>query len=150
MDKGVVLTRIFDAPRRLVFKVWTDPKHMAEWWGPNGFTNSVCELDLRTGGAIRIDMKGPDGTVYPMTGVFREIVAPERIVFTAWCAADETGKTCVETLNTILFAEHNGKTKLTLQAVVVKSTREGAAAIAGMEPGWTQTLERLADYLSKL
>jgi len=150
VEKRVVITRIFDAPRELMFKVWTDPKHMAEWWGPNGFTNPACELDLRIGGAIRIDMKGPDGTVYPMTGVFREIIEPERLVFTAWCVADEDGKFCVEILNTIVFAEHNGKTKLTVQAVVVKSTPEGAGALAGMEPGWTQTLERLDDYLSNL
>jgi uncharacterized protein YndB with AHSA1/START domain len=68
-EQELVLTRVFDAPRELVFKVWTDPKHLARWWGPRGFTNPVCELDLRPGGAILIHMRGPDGTVYPMTGV---------------------------------------------------------------------------------
>src|SRR6266576_3421118 len=70
---NLVLTRVFDAPRELVFKAWTDTKHMAQWWGPNGFTNPVCELDARAGGAIRIDMRAPDGAVYPMKGVFEEI-----------------------------------------------------------------------------
>src|SRR5437016_584736 len=79
--REVVITRIFDAPRELVFKAWTDPKHMAQWWSPKWFTNPVCELDVRPGGAILIHMAGPDGVVYPMKGVFQEIVAPQRLVF---------------------------------------------------------------------
>jgi len=82
-EHELVPTRVFDAPRELVWKVWTDPKHVARWWGPHGFTNPVCELDVRPGGAIRIHMRGPDGTVYPMTGVYLEVVEPERIVFTS-------------------------------------------------------------------
>ena len=68
-DREIVLTRVFDAPRELVFKVWTNPKHVALWWGPHGFSNPFCELDLRPGGAILIHMRGPDGIVYSMTGV---------------------------------------------------------------------------------
>ena len=68
----VVLTRVFDAPRALVFKIWTEPHHLAKWWGPRDFTNPVCELDVRVGGKILIHMHAPDGTVYPMTGTFRE------------------------------------------------------------------------------
>src|SRR5687768_2336267 len=82
-ETEVVLTRLFDAPRALVFKVWTEPRHLAQWWGPRDFTNPVCELDVRVGGSILIHMRAPDGRVYPMTGTFREIVAPERLVFTA-------------------------------------------------------------------
>ena len=67
------ITRIFDAPRAVVFKVWTESEHVAKWWGPYGFTNPVCEVDARPGGAIRIDMRGPDGVVYPMGGIFHEI-----------------------------------------------------------------------------
>src|ERR1700739_5045499 len=81
-EREVIITRIFDAPRELVFKAWTDPKHVAQWWGPKGFTNPVCELDVRVGGAIRIHMRSPDGSVYPMKGEFREIVPPERLRFT--------------------------------------------------------------------
>ena len=86
----LVLTRVFDAPRELVFKAWTDAKRVAQWWGPHQFTNPVCELDARPGGAIRIHMRGPDGTVYPMTGVYQEVVEPERIVFTS-AALDAAG-----------------------------------------------------------
>jgi Activator of Hsp90 ATPase homolog 1-like protein len=70
-EQELVLTRVFDAPRELVFKAWTDPKCVAQWWRPRGFTNPVCEVDVRPGGAIRIHMRGPDGTVYPMTGVYQ-------------------------------------------------------------------------------
>lgn len=78
----LVITRTIDAPCSLVFNAWTDPRHMAQWWGPHGFTNPVCELDVRPGGAIRIVMRAPDGTDYPMTGVFHEIKEPERLVIT--------------------------------------------------------------------
>jgi uncharacterized protein YndB with AHSA1/START domain len=147
-DRQYVFTRVFDAPRSLVFKVWTDPKHVAQWWGPHGFTNPVCELDVRPGGAIRIHMRGPDSTVYPMTGVYREIVEDERLVFTS-AALDAEGKPLFEVLSTVTFAEHGGKTTLTLQARVVKSTAEAAPYLEGMEAGWTQSLERLAAYVAK-
>jgi len=146
-EQELVLTRVFDAPRELVFKVWTDPKHVAQWWGPHGFTNPVCELDLRPGGAIRIHMRGPDGTVYPMTGVYQEIVEPERIVFTS-AALDEKGHPMFEVLTTVTFAELGGKTKQILRARVIKKTAQAAPYLAGMEAGWTQSLERLAAYVA--
>ncbi len=132
-----------------MFKAWTDPKHVAQWWGPNGFTNPVCELDVRPGGAIRIDMRGPDGVIYPMKGVFHEIVEPERLVFTSSALEDEKGNPQLAVLTTVTFAEHNGKTKLTLQAVVVKSGPAAAGALAGMEQGWRESLGRLAAHLAK-
>jgi uncharacterized protein YndB with AHSA1/START domain len=147
-DRALVITRVFDAPRSLVFKAWTDPKDVAQWWGPYGFTNPVCELDARPGGAIRIHMRGPDGTLYPMTGVYREIVEPERLVFTS-AALDGEGRPLFEVLNTVTFAEQGGETTLSTQARVVKSTAEAAPYLQGMEAGWTQTLERLAGYLGK-
>lgn len=148
-DRAIVMTRVFDAPRALVFKAWTDPKHMARWWGPKRFTNPVCELDVRPGGAIRIDMTGPDGVVYPMKGVFHEIDEPERLVLTTSALEDEAGHPQLEVLNTVTFAEQGGKTKLTLRAVVVKSAPEAGAALAGMEKGWSQSLDRLAEELAK-
>jgi uncharacterized protein YndB with AHSA1/START domain len=144
----LVLTRVFDAPRELVFKAWTDPKLVAQWWGPRGFTNPVCELDVRPGGAILIHMRGPDGTVYPMTGVYQEVVEPERIVFTS-AALDDKGNPMFEVLTTVTFAEQDGKTKQILRARVIKSTVQAAPYIAGMEAGWTQSLERLTAYLAR-
>jgi uncharacterized protein YndB with AHSA1/START domain/DNA-binding transcriptional ArsR family regulator len=145
--KEVTITRLFDAPRELVFKAWTDPKQLAQWWGPHGFTNPVCELDVRPGGTLLIDMRGPDGVVYPNKGVFHEIVEPERLVFTTSSFEDAEGNLQLEVLNTVTFAELGGKTKLTLQAVVVKSTSPVDAALTGMEEGWNQSLDRLAKHL---
>src|SRR5680860_496485 len=82
-NRDLTITRVFDAPRDLVYKAWTDPALMTRWFGPKDFTNPVCELDVRPGGAILIHMQGPDGTVYPMTGEFQEVVPPERLVFTS-------------------------------------------------------------------
>ncbi len=146
-EQELVLTRVFDAPRELVFKVWTDPKHVAQWWGPQGFTNPVCELDLRPGGAIRIHMRGPDGTVYPMTGVYQEVVQPERLVFTI-AVLDANGNPMFEVLTTVTFAEQSGKTKQILRARVIKRTAQAAPYLAGMEAGWTQMLDRLTAYVA--
>jgi len=146
-EQELVLTRVFDAPRELVFKAWTDPKRVAQWWGPHGFTNPVCELDARPGGAIRIHMRGPDGTVYPMTGVYQEVVEPERLVFTS-AALDEKGHPLFEVLTTVTFAEQGAKTKQILRARVIKSTAQAAPYLAGMEAGWTQSLERLSAFVA--
>ena len=147
--EGLVLKRALDAPRGVVFKAWTDAKQLAQWWGPHGFTNPVCELDLRPGGALRIDMRAPDGTVYPMTGVFQEIAEPERLVFTS-AALDPARKPLFEVLNTVTFAEKRGKTTVTVHARVVRRlTTRAASYLEGMEEGWTQTLERLEAHVAK-
>jgi uncharacterized protein YndB with AHSA1/START domain len=148
MTREVTLTRVFDAPRALVFKAWTDPKQMAQWWGPYGFTNPVCEIDARAGGAIRIHMRGPDGVVYPMVGTFSEIVPPERLVFTAQ-AQDHAGTPLLESVTTVTFEEQGGKTKLTVQGRAVGLAPIAPQMLGGMEAGWTQSLERLADLVSK-
>ena len=147
-DRDLVLSRILDAPRELVWNAWTDPKQVAQWWGPKGFTNPVCELDVRPGGTILIHMRGPDGVVYPMAGVYQEVVEPERLVFTS-AALDAEGKSLFEVLTTVTFAEQGQKTKQTMQARVIKGTAKAAPYIAGMEAGWTQSLERLAEFVIK-
>jgi len=142
--RAIVVTRVFDAPREVVFKAWMDAEQLRRWWGPKAFTNPVCELDPRPGGAIRIHMRAPDGTIYPMTGVLHEIVEPERLVFTS-VALDKTGAPMFEVLNTVTFAEQGGKTKLTLRARVTMATAEAPRYLAGMEQGWSQSLDRLAE-----
>jgi uncharacterized protein YndB with AHSA1/START domain len=92
-------------------------------------------------------MRGPDGTVYPMTGVYQEVVEPERIVFTS-AALDAAGSPMFEVLTTVTFAEEDGKTKQILRARVIKSTAQAAPYLAGMEAGWTQSLERLAAHVA--
>jgi len=143
-DHEFVITRVFDAPREVVFKAWTDPQRLKRWWGPKGFTNPACEVDARPGGAIRIDMRAPDGVVYPMTGTFVEVVEPERLVFIS-AALDANGEPLFEVLNTVTFSEEGGKTKLTVHASVSKVKGEAAPHLAGMEKGWSMSLDRLAE-----
>jgi len=80
-DRELVITRIFDAPRELIFKVWTDPEHVKRWWGPKPFTNPVCEIDLQPGGRFHYVMRSPDGMDFPMKGTFIEIVRNKKLVY---------------------------------------------------------------------
>ena len=146
--REVTLVRIFDAPRALVFEVWTQPKHLEKWWGPHGFTTPLVVSDARAGGTIRIHMQGPDGTIYPMAGTYNEVIAPERVVYTS-AVLGEDGQALFEIRNTAKFEDENGKTKLTIHAVVVKATSAAEQYLEGMEEGWSQSLERLAAYLPK-
>ena len=107
--REVVLTRLFDAPRELVFRMWIEPEHLAAWWGPQGFSNPECRLDVRPGGAIWVLMRGPDGTEHPMKGLFHEIVPPERLIFTA-TPVDSQGRTLASAYTVVTFADENGKT----------------------------------------
>jgi uncharacterized protein YndB with AHSA1/START domain len=145
VDRELVLDRVLRAPRELVYQTWTDPAHLANWWGPRHFTNPVCEVDLRPGGALRIHMCGPDGTVYPMTGHYWEIEEPRRLVFTSM-AYDSTGTPALENLNTVTFEADGDSTRLQMHAVIVARTQAAIPMLAGMRIGWAQTLDRLADH----
>lgn len=140
--REIVIERVVDAAPALVFQCWTDPKHMARWWAPHGFTNPVCELDVRVGGAWRIVMRGPDGTDYPGHGVYQEIVPAERLVFTN-IATDAAGQVVLDGLTTVTFAEENGKTRMTVTTGATARVDYARGYLEGMEIGWTQSLERL-------
>ncbi len=142
-DRELVITRVFDAPRRLVFKAWTEPERLAQWWGPQGFTTPFCEMDVRPGGAFRFGMRSPQGTDHWLRGVFREIAEPARLVCT-WAWEDEEGKPCHETLLTVTFAERDGKTTLTLRQAVFESVTSRDAH----HDGWASCLDCLAEYLT--
>jgi len=144
----LVITRVFDAPRELVWKAWTDPKLVAQWWGPKGFTNPRCEWDARPNGSIHIDMRAPDGVVYPMSGTFQEVVEPERLVFVS-SALDENGNSMFDVLSTVLFADQRGKTSVTLRLRVISVTARAPQYIKGMEMGWQQSLDRLGEHLAE-
>jgi uncharacterized protein YndB with AHSA1/START domain len=143
----LVLTRLFSAPRAVVWKAWTDPVEFAKWWGPQGFTNPVSKLDVRVGGELLVHMRGPDGSPWegpmPMGGAFLEIVPPERLVFTTRAFPDGTGDWKLENRNEVAFTDRDGKTELVLRVTVLKSSPEIAPALAGMEAGWSQSLEKL-------
>ncbi len=149
--RTVTLTRVYDAPRSLVFKMWIDPKHMARWWGPKAFANPVCEIDARPGGRIRIVMRGPKGSDYdcdfPMSGTFHEVVEPERLVFTA-VAEDNDGRPLLEAHTVVTFEDLGGKTKLTVHANAVGLAPIAPQMLAGMEQGWAQSLEKLGELVA--
>lgn len=141
----ITLTRDISAPRKLVFAAWTDEEHVKQWWGPAGFDNPVCQVDARVGGRMDIHMRGPDGTVYPMTAKFTEIVPEEKIVFIAG-ALDAEGKVLFDILTTVTFADAGKKTRLTLTARVLSARSEGVHHIGGMEEGWSGSLDKLVVY----
>jgi uncharacterized protein YndB with AHSA1/START domain len=151
----LVITRIFDAPRDLVFKAWTERDRMMRWWGPNGFTLPVCKIDVRPGGDYLYCMRSPEGKDYWGKGVYREIVEPERIVCTD-SFADEKGDTVSpqaygmspdwpeEALITVTFDEQGGKTGFTLQHAPLKPGPERDMC----HQGWSESLDKLEEYLA--
>jgi uncharacterized protein YndB with AHSA1/START domain len=139
-DREIVMTRVFSAPRKLVFDAWTKPELVKRWLlGPPGWTMPVCEIDLRVGGKYRFEWRGQDGTVMGMGGVYREIVIPERIVNTQLFDEDWTGG---ETLGTLLFVERDGKTTLTNKVLYSsREARDGALKTdmaKGVEAGYAR------------
>jgi uncharacterized protein YndB with AHSA1/START domain len=142
-DLTLHITRLFDAPRALVFKAWTAPDQLVRWWGPHGFSLPSCELDFRPGGTYRYQMRGPDGLDHYTQGVFREIVEPERIVF-AGCWTDAEGNPrSPETIATVTFEDQGGKTRMTLDQTLFESVN----ARDEHHGGWTSSFDRLAEYL---
>ncbi len=141
----LVITRVFDAPRSLVFRVWIQPEHLARWWGPQGFTLLSCETDVRPGGTWVRCMRAPDGSKHIKRGVYREIVEPERLVFT-YVNEDADGRLGPETVVTVTFEEQGARTKLTLQ----QTGFDTIASRDGHEGGWSSCLERFAEYLANV
>jgi uncharacterized protein YndB with AHSA1/START domain len=142
-DREVAMTRVVDAPRSLVWEAWTNPEHVPNWLlGPPGWTMPVCEIDLRPGGAWRFVWRKGDGEEMAMSGEYREIAPPERLVSTESWGADWP-----ETVNTLVLDEEDGRTTIT-QTVLYPSTEARDAALeTGMKDGAAQSFDRLAEYL---
>lgn len=137
----LVITRVFDAPARLVFRAWTEPEHLVHWSAPRGFTITHCEGDLRPGGAWRSCMRSPAGEDLWLGGVYREIVEGERLVFThAWDGKD--GRPGHETVVTVAFTEAGGKTTMIFR----QAGFESVEARDGHRGGWTECFDRLAEH----
>ena len=140
-DREIAMTRVFHAPRRLVFDAWTKPELVKQWLlGPPGWTMPVCEIDLRVGGRYRFVWRGPDGTEMGMGGVHREIVVPERIVNTQLFDQDWTGG---ETIGTLLLTEHDGKTTLINSVLYSSKEARDNALKSGMADGVEMGYQRL-------
>jgi uncharacterized protein YndB with AHSA1/START domain len=148
MVREISITRIFAAPRDLVWRAWTEAEQLAQWFMPHGFTVPECDMDLRPGGRFTMTVRAPDGTESPTGGEFRQIDPPKRLVFTTTGFDGPDGVPMLEVLNTVTFADRGEKTELTLHAVVTKATLELAAPLAGMEEGWLQSFEKLDGLLT--
>jgi len=145
-EREIVSTRVFDAPRDLVFEAHSSCEHMSHWWGPRRHEIASCEMDFRPGGAWRIVHRGPEGEIPGFRGEFREIVRPERIVWTfEWEGVP--GHVSVQTAT---FEEHDGKTTLTATAVFDTIEDRDGMLQSGMEEGAAETYERLDEYLEVL
>src|ERR1700719_247021 len=114
-DREIVISRIVNAPREMVWEAFTDPKQVVQWWGPNGFTTTIHEMDVRPGGRWRHTMHGPDGADYPNQSVFIEVVEPERIVYSH--GGGKKGGPGAQFESTWTFEAQGNKTKLTLRMV---------------------------------
>jgi uncharacterized protein YndB with AHSA1/START domain len=142
-DRRIEITRLFDAPRALVFEAWTKAEHVAHWWDPSGVPLAVCEIDLRPGGAFRWVNRAPDGGEgHSFSGIYREIVPPEKVVFTAPDSPDRG--------STLVFTEEGKKTKLTITIQCATKQEREAMLQMRVDAGTAQTLENLAAYLSTI
>ena len=147
-DREIIISRIFGAPRELVWEAWTNPEHVVQWWGPNGFTTTIEKMDFRVGGVWKHVMHGPDGTDYPNISVFKEIVKPERIVYSH--GGGKQGGPGVHFLSTWTFEALGNQTRLTMHGVFDSpADRDLVVKEYGAIEGGKQTLARLAEFLAK-
>lgn len=147
-DRELIITRLINASRELVWKAWTDPKHVMHWWGPNGFTNTIHEMNVKPGGVWRFMMHGPDGTDFPNKIIFNEVVKPERLVYTH-SSEDENDPNVFQT--TVTFEDQNGKTNLIMRAIFATAEeRNRVVKEYGAREGGNQTLTKLEQYLAKM
>jgi uncharacterized protein YndB with AHSA1/START domain len=145
-DREIVMKRVFDAPRDLVFEAHSSCEHMSHWWGPRRYKFNSCEIDFRPGGAWRIVHGGADGEEYGFRGEFREIARPERIVWT-FEFEGMAGHVSVETLT---LEEHDGKTTLTSTSLLDSVEDRDGMLESGMESGAAESMDRLDEYLEVL
>jgi uncharacterized protein YndB with AHSA1/START domain len=142
-DREIVMTRVFDAPRELVWEAWTSSEHLPRWMlGPEGWTMPVCEVDLRPGGTWRFVWRHADGHEMEMRGVYREVTPPERLVST-----ESWGGDWPETLNTLILSEQDGKTTITQRVLYPSKEAREAALGTGMKHGVALSFNRLDEHL---
>jgi uncharacterized protein YndB with AHSA1/START domain len=142
-ERAIEITRVFDAPRGLVWEAMTSPDHVPHWLGPRGWTMPACEIDLREGGSWRYLLRGPDGAELGMRGTYREVAAPDRLVST-----ESFDGYPGESLNTVALTDEDGKTRVTVTVLYSsKEVRDGVIA-SGMQAGAAESYDRLAERLA--
>ena len=142
-EREIVLTRVFDAPRHMIYDAWTKPELLKRWFGPRGWSLVVCEVDLKVGGKWRFGLRSPDGKEMGMRGVYRELVPPERDVHTE-SFDDFPG----ESLVTGVLLEVDGKTTMTATILYPSQEVRDAVLKSGIEHGAAETYDRLAEMLA--
>lgn len=153
--KEIEFDRLYDAPLESVWKAWTEPEILKQWWGPNDVIIPECEIDLRVGGRIYIVMEAGEamgtfqGTRWPMEGIFTEVEEKSKLSYSAkaWTEGQEDSTT-IEQINELILTEENGKTKVKLKATVIKIGPNATMAVEGMQWGYQQQLEKLNTFLS--
>jgi uncharacterized protein YndB with AHSA1/START domain len=145
-DRELVITRVFDAPRRLVFEALTKVEHVKRWYGPRRLTMTLCEIDLRPGGRWRYVLRDPDGNEHAFSGMYREIVPPERIVSTEGYEAMPGH----DYLVTVTLAEQDGATTLRSHLLYQSVEDRDGHLKSGMEPGMNETFDRLNEHLQTM
>jgi uncharacterized protein YndB with AHSA1/START domain len=147
IDREIVLTRILKAPRELVFKAWTDPKHLVNWWGPAGFTNTFLEADIRPGGKWRFIMQGPNGVNSLCLVIFTELIKPERLAY-EFSSGDENDPDRFKVI--VTFEEQGRKTRLTMLTIFPCAIRDLTAREHCAVEGGNQTIDKLEQELLKM
>src|SRR5262249_22192566 len=144
-DPEIAITRAFDAPRTVVFDAWTKAEHVARWWDPSGAPLAVCEIDLRPNGGFRFVHQGPAGPQHPFTGIYREIVPPERLVFSTRISPSGP-----DSVGTLVFSEHEGRTTLTMTIARESTAGRDPLLKLRIDVGTTRTLDNLDEYLGTM
>ena len=147
-DRELLMTRILDAPRALVYKAWTEPEQVAKWWGPAGFTNTITEMDLRPGGVWKVIMHGPDGTDYPNKIVYEEVVHAEKLVY---MHSEDSAEDDTKFHVTVHFEDEGKKTKLTMRMrFETAEEKDKIIRESGAMEGHKQTMIRLEELLATI
>jgi uncharacterized protein YndB with AHSA1/START domain len=146
-QESIVMTRVFDAPRSRVFEAWTRAEHLGNWYAPRGFTISDCAADPRPGGVFRMRWRAPWGGTYSVRGEYREVRSPERVVI-ACTLEDEQGASCLEELIEVNLEQSGSRTRLLLNSSARGKGVQAPRMLAGLQKGWTQTVDRLGVLLA--
>ncbi len=142
--QDLLIARTVKARREVVWRLWTEPRHLAEWWGPCGFTNPECSIDPRPGGELRIVMRSPEGDEYLNVGIVQIAEAPKRLVFTI-TLLNPDGSRRLENLTRVDLSDRGAATEVTVQVQVLHAAPDARENVAGMRDGWSESLQKLAN-----
>jgi len=143
----VTLSRFIATPRARVWRAWTEAEQLVKWWGPNGFTTPVCTIDVQPGGALHIVMRGPDGAEYAMRGTYGDVVPLSHLGYT-FQAFDADGRVALDGHTMVTFTDDQGGTQLVIHSRATALVAHARRMLDGMEPGWMQTIDRLARFMT--